>query len=220
VDILNKIVNLLMPYVKDAVPLDKAEIRQFAQGNGLLLREDHLQFLMRFGRVNNERLDIFHRYGGDFDYDNLVDDIRDIYPNIDTPSGSTYFGTNFVGESFCIDYNTGKIYLYSANVRYGVVHESIDGFLLECLLPAYNDQAFFKLVSKKYLSKECLNEFRKTKEKNVLIEATRYVLEGECIDNKKIFAEHFLTDGRLVSLYPTVGSLITMSGGILDELKL
>ncbi|MCE3602570.1 SMI1/KNR4 family protein [Massilia sp. P8910] len=218
--ILGQLIKLLIPFVKDAVPLDEAEIRQFAEENNVSLRDDHVDFLMKLGRAENGRLAIFHRYGGDFDFENLEDTYLENHPDLMLPSESTYFGTNFVGDSFCIDCSSGKIYLYSAGKRCGLVHGTIEGFLLECLLPVYNHQVFCSIISKKNLSKEDINEFRLVNEKNKLADATRYVLEYENIDDEGIFAEHFFIDGHLISMYPTVGSLITMSGGILNELKL
>ncbi|NHZ67045.1 SMI1/KNR4 family protein [Massilia genomosp. 1] len=218
-NISNELINLLMPYIKDAAPLDEVEIRKFAAENNIILREDHKNFLMKIGRPRNGRLYIFHRYGGDFDFENLVDDFLEVYPDVDTPSGSTYFGTNFVGDSFCIDDDTGKIYLYSTGEKYGVVHETIEGFLLECLITAYRREAFSTVISKDSVGREYINEFRLINNKYRLSESTRYSLEYGNINNLEIFSEYFFVDKQLIVIHPVVDSLIVMSGGILNELR-
>jgi hypothetical protein len=63
------VVNLLSAYAKDTVVLSEVAIRDFCLRQNIPLRDDHLQFLMRFACQPSGRPEIFRHYGGDFDFE-------------------------------------------------------------------------------------------------------------------------------------------------------
>ena len=216
---LSELVNLLTPYVKDAAPVAKLEIRQFAKEQNLLLRDDHLQFLMNFASELGGRLDIFKSYGGDFDFGMLKRVYLDKRFPVELPSGCTYFGSSFVGNSFCIDYESGKIFANDEGQRYGLLHEGIDGFLLRCLVSAYNEEAFSNKVVRQDLELKDINEFQLINEKNKIDGATAFEGRYQNIDTPKTLVEYYFVDRQLIYLFLPTRSMVMLSGGVLENLK-
>lgn len=130
--LLNSLVAVLSSNVDDAVAIESDEILRFAQSHNLSLRLDHLHFLMKFGSPPGKRLSIFKNYGGDFNFEMFCSVYNDSPPEVVAPEGHIYFGSDFVGTSFCIEQSSGKIFVCDEEELFGKVHESIDGFLLNC----------------------------------------------------------------------------------------
>lgn len=207
-----------MRHVTDAVPIGEAEIRGFAQENNILVRYDHMGFLIKFGGKSDKRAEIFKEYGGDFDFENLKWVYEDEEIEMEPPPGTVFFGSNFAGHALCVAADTGKIYLYHSAKRYGIVHASIDGFLLGCMLSLYHKDAFADVVVRRDMTSEHIDAFRLANADKKLIQATGFDLEFENIDNPKVREEYYLIGRNLVAIYPGSGSLATMSGGVLDRL--
>ncbi|MTW14563.1 hypothetical protein GM658_28510 [Pseudoduganella eburnea] len=215
--ILNNLVKLLALGVKDAKAVSERDIRNFANEMNLHLREDHLEFLMNFGCETGSRLEIFKRYGGDFGFETFERVYRERRFEMEAPLGTTFFGTSFLGDSFCVDGKSGQIFVYDEGQRYGIVHEQIDGFLLECLL--YVDrEAFSDELIKRDLDPEFIEEFRLNNIREKLNGATRFELEYVNVDNPEVVSEYYMLGSKLIALYPSTRSLVTFSGGVLDQL--
>lgn len=157
---LKKLVKFLALHVRDTVPVDESEIRKFAEERSILIRDDHLHFLMHFGSVQGGRASIFGWYEGDFDFDAFSRVYLEDYPDMVLPAGNTYFGSDFVGHSLCVDNSTGGIFLYDEGDRFGLVHESIDGFLLRCMVSVYGEVAFRSKTVDLHVEKEIFDEIR------------------------------------------------------------
>ncbi|BBB63864.1 hypothetical protein UNDKW_5591 [Undibacterium sp. KW1] len=211
--ILNRLINFLTPYVKDNVLVAESEIRQFVKEHNIFLRDDHLHFLMNFASESNGRIKIFKNYGGDFEFKQFARVYLENHPDMALPDGYTYFGSDFIGESFCIEHMSGKIFTYDMGERYGIVHESIAGFLLNCLLMKDYEQAFDK-VTVQDLDSESFAEFRLENENTKIDEATRFVGQRDQI---LADTEYYLLNGKLTKLFLPGRIMTTMSGGILDE---
>ncbi|NHZ93957.1 hypothetical protein F2P45_33930 [Massilia sp. CCM 8733] len=216
---LNGLVKLLMAYVKDARPVAQADIEKFAAERSIDFREDHVQFFTRFGCEPGGRPEIFRQYGGDFDFANVKRVYLENHPQMETPPGAVYFGSSFIGDSYCIDCKSGKIYLYDEGDRYGVVHESIDGFLLKCLVSVYVEEAFDEELSQQDMGEEFIAEFRLKNKDSKINEATWFGRDYKNIENPPVFAEYYFIDHKLVALYPTTTSLLTLSGGVLSNVQ-
>lgn len=210
---LHRIVNVLAPYVDMARPVDELEIRNFARELNIPLRQDHLRFMMRFGYEPGRRLNVFDRYGGDFGFDIFkriyLENAWDMKP----PEACVYFGSDFIGTSFCID-ESGAIHEYETGEKYGLVYTSIDSFLLDCLLTVYEDTAFAQKVVDRDVCEQSIERFRSSNAHCKLTESRRY---REQNNKPKVDAEYYFRDGQLIVLYPT--GIVTLSGGILDKLN-
>lgn len=216
--VLKKLVELLAPYVSDIIPVAESEILKFATEKNILLRKDHLHFLMKFGAEPGGRPGIFKWYGGDFDFEYLKRETSEEDLEMELPVGSAFFGSSFAGDSFCIDHKSGGIFLYDEGRRYGKVHEGIDGFLLRCLLSVYNEEAFSSKQVQRELKPEFIGEFRLMNEKGKIDGATSFELEYKNIDCPGIISEYYLVGQKLMALYPPTSSLVTLAGGILERL--
>ncbi|MFB9242590.1 SMI1/KNR4 family protein [Massilia antarctica] len=216
---LSELVSLLSAYVDDTIPVAESEIRQFAEDQNIALREDHLQFLMRFGCAPDERPNIFTWYEGDFDFDLLKSVYLDDDPDMALPPGTTFFGSNFVGDSLCIDITSGKIHAYDQGERFGPVHETIDGFLLRCLVSVYDEKAFSGKTVMRDLEPAEINAFRLNNARQKIMAATCYQLAYQATGTPLILAEYYFIEQQLIALYPPSNSLVTLNGGVLDKLK-
>jgi hypothetical protein len=123
-----------------------------------------------------------------------------------------------VGDTLCIDLDSGGIYLYESAVKYNMVHESIDGFLLRCLVSLYCRDAFANVSVKRDASAEYSNDFKLKNAQKKLIGATCFEFEYEAVEHVEIRAEYYFIDSQLLAVYPGSGSFVTMSGGVLDGL--
>lgn len=215
---LSKLVNLLSPFVEGAAPVAESDIRQFAQEHDIVLREDHVQFLMRFGGAAQGRLAIFCWYEGDFDFELLKSVYLDDDPDMALPRGTSYFGSSFVGDSFCLDLGSGAIFLYDDATKCGKVHESIDGFLFRCLVSVYGDKAFAGKVVERDLAPEVVAQFRLDNAQQKMDEASCFMVQYAQSVSPTILAEYYVIDRHVVALYPTSNSRVTFSGGVLDRL--
>lgn len=211
--ILNNLVNLLTPFVKDAIPVAESEIRQFAQEHHIFLREDHLRLLMRFSSNHKGRVEIFRSYGGDFDFEQFARVYAENHPDMALPDGYTYFGSSFVGESYCIEHVSGKIYTYDIGERYGMVHESIAGFLLSCFLTDDNSNAFASRTVRQELDVTTFTKFRLANAHAKISEATRFSEGGTELRPE---SEFYLIKGQLIRLFLPGRSIVTLSGGVLE----
>ncbi|MFB9240536.1 hypothetical protein IV454_25215 [Massilia antarctica] len=214
---INKLVDLMARHVDDADPVAEFEIQNFGREHKIPLREDHLHFLMRYGSNSGARLKIFKNYGGDFDFASFKRVYIEDYPEMEVPDGYAYFGTSFMDLSFCIHYESGKIYSYEEGELYGIVHESINGFLMSCLLGDSDsfDKFFSGVLVERDLDIDDVNDFRLKSDKEKLSELTRYAGESE----NSIISEYYFSDGKLIYLYLPMRILRTLSGGILDTLS-
>lgn len=213
---LNKLVNLLTPYVKDKTPVAESKIWQFVHEKNIFLREDHLNFLMEFGcEVQNGRVQIFKNYGGDFDFEQFARVYTQNHPDMALPNGYTYFGSTFVGEAYCIEHESGKIFTYDSGERYDLVHESIAGFLLNCFLIKDYESAFANTTARQDLDLEFFTKFRSTNENGKINEATRFEDSSGQIN---VDSEFYSIDRQLIKLFLPRRAMVTMSGGILDQL--
>ncbi|MFP5392523.1 MAG: SMI1/KNR4 family protein [Gammaproteobacteria bacterium] len=214
---MSDLVNVLSAYADDTSPVAESVIRQFANEQNITLREDHVRFLARFGG-KSKRPAIFARYGGDFNFDLLRSVYLDDYDDMAPPLGTTFFGSDFVGNCFCVDTASGKIFVYDDATRFGLVHESIDGFLLRCLVSTYSEKAFANKVSERDVAPEELEAFRLKNAKHKLSEGTFFKLAYDVTATPQILAEYYFVDHQLIALYPTSNSLLTLKGGVLDKL--
>jgi len=215
--ILKALVELLHSYVEDAVSRSEHDVRNFEKEQGIFLREDHERFLIKYGAEPGRRLDIFKWYGGDYGFDVLRGVYLEKSLDMEPPLGATFFGVSFVGESFCIDQETGQIFLYDEGQRFGLVHEGIDGFLLRCMLSIYNEQAFSSKSVERDVSLQFIDEFRLKNKGNKIVGATSYELTYANIDCPEVVSEYYLADGKVFALYPPTRSLVTLGGGVLEH---
>lgn len=215
--VLKTLVDALSVYVKDAIAVPEADIRQFAQDANVHLRDDHVRFLMKFGCAPGGRLNIFLRYGGDFGFETVSRVCTEQHPDMEPPQDATYFGSDFVGSSFAIDHHTGHILTYDPGIRYGMVHGSIDGFLLSCLLPVHGHEAFPNKLVRRDLGKAFIRDFMEMHAQNRMVEATRFELDYELADTPARMAEYYVIDRQLIALHPEADSMVIYSGGILNK---
>ncbi|HEY0585352.1 MAG TPA: hypothetical protein VGD52_04405 [Pseudoduganella sp.] len=215
---LRRLVELLLPYVSDLRSVDKAKIRKFAEAQNIFLRDEHLQFLTRFGSQENGRPRIFEWWEGDFDFDLFSKVYLEKYSDMKVPAGNTFFGCDFVGHSLCIDNSSGGIFLYDEGERFALVHEGIDGFLLRCMASVYGEEAFAGNTVNIGVEKEFFKGFRSKNHHEKIAGATSYDFEYVNLDRPAIVSEYYMVEGRLTSLcYPT-RTMITLTGGILGEI--
>jgi hypothetical protein len=217
VNILKNLVNLLTLYVEDAKPVAESEILKFAQEHDIFLRDDHLLFLMKFGCEPGGRLEIFKNYEGDFDFETFRKIYLENSPDMELPEGCTYFGSSFMDGAYCIDNESGKIYAFDEGQLFGLVHESINGFLINCLLIDGYEKAFSNTEVRQSLALEVITEFRSINENGKINEATHY---GEERNRPIIISEFYLIDKKLIKLFLPAGTMVTLSGGILDQLSI
>jgi hypothetical protein len=213
---LNKLVDLISRHVEDVAPIDRAEIQDFMQGNSIPLREDHLRFLMRHGSSSGARLKIFKNYGGDFDFVSVKRVYVENYPEMEVPKGYTYFGSSFMDLSYCVHYESGKIYSYEEGEIYGLVHESIDGFLLSCLLGDSGsfENFFSNVLVERDLDINYFNDFLLQHQAKKLYGATRFA--GDL--NNSTVSEYYFFDDALMYLFFPTRIIRRLSGGVLNEL--
>ena len=207
--LLGNIVAMLAEYIEDAKPVAEADICRFVGERNIFLREDHLLFLMKFGGKVDGRLRMFHRYGGDFDFDFFKSAYVENFSDMRVPDGNTYFGTTYASGSLCVDCSSGKIYVYDEGDRYGLVHESIDGFALSCLVPIYAEKAFSNKKAELNVDLEFFNEFRVKNKKNKIVGANFFEIEYVDIDKPEAFAEYYWIGQKLVVLYIATQSIVT-----------
>ena len=191
---INKLVDLMARHVDDAAAVAEFEIQNFVQEHNIPLREDHLRFLMRYGSNSGARLKIFKNYGGDFDFVSFKRVYIENYPEMKVPDGYAYFGSSFMDLSFCIHFESGKIYSYEEEEIYGIVHESINGFLVSCLLGDSDsfEKFFSSVLVERDLDIDYVNNFRLRFEKEKLNELTRYAGESE----NSIISEYYFADEK------------------------
>ncbi|RSZ60721.1 hypothetical protein HF313_18525 [Massilia atriviolacea] len=216
--LLRRLLDLLTPYVDDAAPVAESAIRQFADGHGIVLRDDHVQCLTRFGGGKQGRLRIFRWYEGDFDFELLKSVYLDGHPDMALPAGTSYFGSSLTGDAFCLDLNSGKIFAYDEGIKYGKVHESIDGFLFRCLVSVYAEQAFAGKAVERGLAPESLAAFRSAHAQHRMDEASCFMVRYDDNGSPAILAEYYFIDRQLIALYPDSNSRVTHSGGVLGAL--
>lgn len=212
--VLNRLINLLVSKLDGISPADILQIQNFSRDHKIFLRDDHLQFLVKFGRQSGERLQIFKNYGGDFDFDMLQHIYIQGDHEFELPEGFTFFGVTFNGESFCINDESGKIYAYEEGEIYGLVHESINGFLLNCLLSDSCGKFFSSTKNSKDLNVNFINEFRLVNEKNRIHEATLF--EGR--PENLIVSEYYIIGEKLIFLFLDAQTMTTFSGGVMNKL--
>jgi hypothetical protein len=174
---------------------------------------------MKFGGKIDNRPRIFQWYGGDFDFYCFKRVCVENYPDMRTPGGNVFFGKTFAGDALCVDCESGKIYAYDEGDRYGLVHESIDGFVLRCLVSVYDDESFSSKVVTLDIELDWLNQFRVGNEKKKIVAANAFSVEYANIDSPVAIAEYYWVDNKLIALYPTTQSMVTYSGGILENIN-
>lgn len=216
--LLSELVEFLASQVSDIRPVAESDIRTFADEHNLVLRKDHLQFLMRFGREPGRRPEIFRSYGGDFDFETFKRVCLENCLEMEVPNGTTFFGSGFLGDSFCIDQETGQIFVYDEGYRYGLVHERIEGFLLKCLLSVWDGKVFANRLVKLDLESDFIAEFRLKNVSSRLDGASSYEVSYDNIDQPQVFSEYYLIGRQLVALYPPTNSIATFGGGVLERL--
>lgn len=182
----------------------KEEILEFTQAHGIVLRDDHLQFLMKYG-------------GGLIETDygtNSFEDFKDYYLETDekqieldnketTPPGSTYFSYIPCGDGVAINNEKGHIgYFYGGDGLDNVNYGNIDSLLFDYYIGCSEFFKFFKSVDSNLLSKETIENY-KTKYQSYKIE--EIYISG---------LDFYYVDGSLISL--TQHTYTKYSGGILD----
>ena len=215
---LRRLVELLLPYANDVRFVDEAKIGKFAEAQNILLRDEHLHFLMRFGSEENGRPSIFEWWEGDFDFDLFSRVYLEKYPDMEVPAGNTFFGCDFVGHSFCVDNSSGGIFLYDEGERFGLVHEGINGFLLRCIASVYGTEAFAGKTVNIGVEKEIFEEFKSKNHREKIAGATSYDFEYVNLAQPAIVYEYYMVERNLISLCHPTRTMITLSGGILGEI--
>jgi len=218
VSILSDLVSLLSLYVEDAMPVPEAEVQQFTSVQNILLRDDHKQFLMRFFSGPNRRLHLFKSYKGDFEFWMFKSVYLDEKFSMVLPPGCAYFGSSFVGTTLCVEYESGSIFEYDEDEKYGMVHECIDGFLMRGLLLAYDEVAFSSKVVIQWLEQAEIDAFEAKNEQNKIARATTFSGRAKTVDNPKRLVEYYLVDGKLIYLFFPMRTMVELSGGVLTRL--
>lgn len=209
---------MLAPFVKGAEKNDALVISKFVESHNIYLRKDHLQFLIDFGYDQTVGLQMFIKYGGDFDFELFKDVYLDDCFDLRLPSACTYFGSSVVGVSYCIDNKSGKIHVFDEGEKCSLVHESINAFLLHCfLLDGKENGGFAESHSCDY-DLEFVGKFRLDNKENKINGSTHFSELYENVKNPKVIDEYYLIDDKLVRLFLPSGTIITFSGGILDQL--
>jgi len=182
----------------------KEEILEFTQAHGIDLRDDHLQFLMKYGGGFIETY-----YGT-----NSFEDFKDYYLDPDeasvrlnneqiTPPGSTYFSFDPYGEATAINNKKGHLGdFYGADGIDNIHYCNIDSLLFCYYSDNYEFFKFFKSVDSKLLSKEIIENY-KTKYRSYKIEEIYY-----------FNSNFYYVNGNLILL--SSNEYTTYSGGILD----
>ncbi|MBF7691579.1 SMI1/KNR4 family protein [Acinetobacter pollinis] len=182
----------------------KEEILEFTQEHGIVLRDDHLQFLMKYGGG------LIETYYGT----NSFEDFKDYYLETDekqieldnketTPPGSTYFSYIPCGDGVAINNEKGHIgYFYGGDGLDNVNYGNIDSVLFHYYIECYKYFKIFKSVDSNLLSKETIENY-KTKYQS-------YKIEDIYITG----LDFYYVDGNLISL--TQHTYTKYSGGILD----
>jgi len=182
----------------------KEEILEFTQAHGIDLREDHLQFLMKYGGG------LIETYYGT----NSFEDFKDYYLETDekqieldnketTPPGSTYFSYIPCGDGVAINNEKGHIgYFYGGDGLDNVNYGNIDSVLFHYYIECYEYFKIFKSVDSNLLSKETIENY-KTKYQSYKIE--EIYISG---------LDFYYVDGSLISL--STHTHTKYSGGILD----
>lgn len=214
--VLRQIVEVLSRHVEDVAPVSESDIRLFVQDRNIPIHEDHVRFLMNFGGEVDDGLRIFEWYGGDFSFDSFKRVYIQNHPDMRTPEGNVFFGGTIVGDTLCVDCKSGKVYAYDEGDGYGLVHESIDGFILRCLVSVYYEKLFSSGDVALDVEPSRLNKFRAENAINRIVEADAFRITYVNIDKPVAIAEYYWADNKLIAVYPTTNSMVTYSGGVLD----
>lgn len=210
-DVLSDLVSFLSKYVTDARCIPKSDILLFAKEQGIALRDDHLHFLEKFGCNPEQHLKMFTKYRGYYDFDSLKRITLEKFPEMEVPSGTAYFGSDMIGSSFCIEYETGCVYEYEESEKFGLMHESINGFLLSRMLSVYDDLAFSKKLVRRYLDTEFIPAFRINNISFKLAGATSFAGNYDIATVPEVVEEFYFIDEKLIALFPRANSLIEYS---------
>lgn len=183
--------------------LSKEEILEFTQAHGIVLRDDHLQFMMEYGGGFIETY-----YGT-----NSFNDFKDYYLETDektvllnneqiTPPGSTYFSYVPFGEVIAINNTKGHLGdFYGADGIDNIDYGNINSVLFYYFITGRRRYNFFS-EEKDLLVKEGTSEYK--------IKYQSYKIEDIYISG----LDFYYVDSNLISL--STHTHTTYSGGILN----
>ncbi|WP_066805720.1 SMI1/KNR4 family protein [Moraxella oblonga] len=111
----HQLIQALLSYANNIVPVDKQEILDFFISNNLPYHDEYIDFLAQFGGARTEFFDAIN-------LNCTFQEIKEIYiedhPDNAIPPNFSYFGTNDFSGIFCISKETGEIYEQKLNDKY------------------------------------------------------------------------------------------------------
>lgn len=127
--------------ISDNEPVDANELDELVNSRNIPLREDHRQFLIKYGNCKTLLINGF----SDFTFEQFKEYYldNDIFYTDKIPLDTVYIGTDFADELLCIDNKTGKIYVYYDQRKDLFYYDNLESLLFTCFMQSdYFEKAF------------------------------------------------------------------------------
>lgn len=110
-DVVTFMTERLLSFADDIVAVDKQEVIDFFESENAPYRDDHVEFLTRFG--GNNFTDFLKKQDCFFDFSTvkgLYEDDKDFPDDVELQKGCCHFANPFYSNFLCIEQSTGIIY--------------------------------------------------------------------------------------------------------------
>ncbi|WP_201510394.1 hypothetical protein [Psychrobacter alimentarius] len=163
----------LLSFADDIVAVDRQEVIDFFESENAPYRDDHVEFLTRFGGNNFtaflKKQDCF------FDFSTvkgLYEDDKDFPDDVELQEGSCHFANPFYSNFLCIEQSTGIIYREEVDetgnpVLNEIVWCDIKSFLFMASL-YYLEKISIKLSHDSYIANSWITDFKQSNEAYLL----------------------------------------------------
>lgn len=172
----------------DIYPCSLARIEKAEQQLGFQVREDHKQFLLKFGGgdLGRRRSQFLRNTNADYDLETILDYYEDIDkdPSAIPPTGFIFFGFSWFDVHLVIDQATGGVYQDYGRELPSLYADNVDKFLVQCLVHYY----LFCTVSNK-VSYSGINE-KNHQEILDLLASNDFTVQTDLSDQRKIIAKN------------------------------
>ena len=130
--------------ISDNEPVDANELDELVNSRNIPLREDHRQFLIKYGNCKTLLINGFSDFTFKQFKDHYLDD--ELFYTDRIPLSTVYIGTDFADELLCIDNKTGKIYVYYDQKKDLLYYDRLESLLFTCFMKSnYLEQAFNRI---------------------------------------------------------------------------
>lgn len=130
--------------ISDNQPVDANELDKLVSSKDIPIRDDHRQFLIKYGNCKT----LLNNGFSNFTFDTFKDFYlqEDLSDEDRLPADAVFLGIDFSDELVSIDNKTGKIYVYYDQKKDLFYYDNLEGLLFTCFMQSdYFEKAFDKI---------------------------------------------------------------------------